>query len=70
MSVLLRSVVGVLALAASGLLLRAAIVRLMSGVALLVGASIVLVTGALFLGSVAWALVQRWRVRRREGPSP
>ncbi len=70
MSVLLRSVGGVLALAASGLLLRAAIVRLISGVAMLVGASIVLVTGALLLGSVAWALVQRWRLRRREGPSP
>ena len=70
MSVLLRSVGGVLALAASGLLLRAAIVRLIHGVAMLVGASIVLVTGALLLGSVAWALVQRWRLRRREGPSP
>ena len=70
MSVFLRSVGGVLALAASGLLLRAAIVRLIRGVAMLVGASIVLVTGALLLGSVAWALMQRWRLRRREGPSP
>lgn len=64
MSAVLRSVVGVLALVASGLLLRAAMMRLLRGVAMLFGASIALITGALLLGSVVWALVQRWRRRR------
>ena len=70
MSAVLRSVIGVLALVASGLLLRAAMMRLLRGVATFFGASVALFTGALLLGSVAWTLVRRWRRRRRDGPSP
>ena len=70
MSAALRTALGVVALLASGLLLRAAGQRLLRGVAMLFGASIALVTGAFLLGSVAWALVRRWRERRREQPRP
>ena len=68
MGAALRIALGVVALLASGLLLRAAVLRPVRGVAMLFGASIALVIGAFLLGSVAWGLVQRWRRRRREQP--
>ena len=68
MSAALRIALGVVALLASGLPLRASAQRLMHGVAMLFGASIALVTGAFLLGSVTWALVRRWREGRREQP--
>jgi len=66
-SAVLRVVLGVVALVASGLLLRGASQRLMRGTAMLFGASIALVSGAFLVGSVVWGLVQRRRERHR-GP--
>ena len=61
---LLRVLGGVIALAATALLMRAAMMRLVRGAALLFGAAIALVTAALLLGGALWALFQRLRRHR------